>query len=70
MIQRYLLLLILSIFLTFHLEAKTPAWVQRIDPTFWWTEMNSPELQIMLYGIDISKADISIDYQGVSISKK
>jgi len=70
MIQRYLLLLILSIFLTFHLEAKTPAWVQRIDPTFWWAEMNSPELQIMLYGIDISKADISIDYQGVSISKK
>ncbi len=70
MIQRYLLLLILSISLIFQLEAKTPAWVQRIDPTFWWTEMNSPELQIMLYGIDISKADISIDYQGVSISKK
>jgi len=70
MIQRYLLLLILSIFLTFQLEAKTTAWVQRIDPTFWWTEMNSPELQIMLYGIEISKADISIDYQGVSISKK
>jgi glycosidase len=70
MIKRNILFLLIAISLSFQLGAKTPVLVQRIEPTFWWTEMNEPKLQIMLYGMDISKADISINYQGVSVLKK
>lgn len=70
MIKRNILFLLIAISLSFQLGAKTPILVQRIEPTFWWTEMNEPKLQIMLYGMDISKVDISINYQGVSVLKK
>ncbi len=50
--------------------AKTKAMVQRIEPTFWWTEMKNPELQLMIFGKDINVADISINYPGITILNK
>jgi len=70
MIKRIFLVLLISFSLAFQVEAKALPWVQRLEPTFWWTEMNQPEFQLMLYGVDISKADISIDYPGVTIARK
>lgn len=70
MIKRIFLVLTISFSLAFQVEAKVLPWVQRLEPTFWWTEMNQPEFQLMLYGVDTSKADISIDYPGVTIARK
>jgi neopullulanase len=70
MVKRILLFSVLFISLAFHVEAKATSWVQKLEPTFWWTDMNQPEFQLMLYGVDISKATISINYPGVSIVRK
>ena len=42
----------------------------RIEPTFWWTDMHNPNLQLMIYGEDIAKSEVSINYPGVSIVEK
>lgn len=39
--------------------------LQRVEPLFWWTGMKEEVVQIMFYGPDISKAEISLKYQGV-----
>lgn len=38
-----------------------------VEPPFWWTGMNNPQVQLMLHGKDIRDAVPSIDYTGVSI---
>lgn len=43
---------------------------QQIHPNFWWTDMKNPELQIMIYGPDLAKAEASIDYPGVHITRQ
>lgn len=48
---------------------KTQSWVQRLEPTFWWTEMNDSNLQLMLYGQGIANAAFRIDYPGVKIER-
>ena len=32
----------------------------RVEPTFWWTDMYNPNLQLMIYGEDIAKSEVSI----------
>ena len=74
------LFIILTIVLAFNLSAKQnkkletrnpkQQWLQHIEPTYWWRNMHNSTLQIMLHGKDISKADISINYQGISIIDK
>ena len=41
--------------------------VTRIDPTNWFTDMQDPTLQLMVYGKDIKFADVSTDYPNVKI---
>ncbi len=43
---------------------------QQVHPDFWWTDMKNPELQIMIYGPDLAKAEASIDYPGVTITRQ
>ena len=38
-----------------------------IEPPFWWTGMNNPQVQLMVNGNDIRDAVPSIDYPGVAI---
>ena len=38
-----------------------------MEPPFWWTGLNNPQLQIMVHGDNIRDAVPSIDYDGVSI---
>ena len=54
-----------TLFLTLWMMAT--AQIGRVEPPFWWTEMNSPSLQLMMYGEDIGGSKVSIDYQGVGI---
>ncbi len=44
--------------------------VERVEPTFWWTEMNNDDLQIMLYGPGVGNASIVINYPGVTLTDR
>ncbi|MEQ6165899.1 glycoside hydrolase family 13 protein [Ekhidna sp. MALMAid0563] len=41
--------------------------INHIDPPFWWTDMPTDELQIMLHGENIGEYDPFIDYDGVEL---
>lgn len=41
--------------------------IDRIDPTDWYVGMKNPSLQLMVYGKDVSKAEVKTDYPGVRI---
>ena len=41
--------------------------VDRIEPPFWWAGMAEPSLQLMVYGPDVNRADVALDYPGVSV---
>ncbi len=43
--------------------------LQKVEPPFWWTGFKNPELQLMIYGKNISAATISIDLPGITIKK-
>ncbi len=47
--------------------AKQPV-VDRIEPTCWFVGMGDPSLQLMVYGQDISSADVSVNYPGVHLA--
>ena len=36
------------------------AQIQKVEPAFWWKEMKNPELQILVYGKDISKFKVEL----------
>ena len=37
------------------------AQIQKVEPPFWWSGMNNPELQVMFYGKNIAQYDIAVD---------
>lgn len=41
----------------------------RVEPPFWWAGMSNPNLQILLYGNDISLSSIEINHPGVELKK-
>ncbi|MCI0751526.1 MAG: cyclomaltodextrinase N-terminal domain-containing protein, partial [Flammeovirgaceae bacterium] len=43
--------------------------IQKIEPPFWWTGMKNTELQLLVYGKNISTSTVSLNYPGVSITK-
>jgi len=70
--MKRLLLVLLSVFfvLASYSTMKPKPIVERAEPTFWWTEMKNPDLQLMLYGPGISNATIHINYPGITIVEK
>ena len=56
--------------LSFGANAKTKTWVNRLEPTNWWTGMQHNELQLMLFGPRISDAIVTVDYEGVTLKRK
>ena len=42
--------------------------INKIDPPFWYTGMQNPELQLMVYGEGIGDARVTVDYPGVAVS--
>ena len=43
-------LILIAVLFFSYLEAKTQPWVQRLEPTFWWTEIALDYLKIPDYG--------------------
>ncbi|WP_455640096.1 glycoside hydrolase family 13 protein [Parabacteroides sp.] len=43
--------------------------VQKTEPAFWWSGMRNPELQILLYGTDISTDNVSVSSSDIRIKE-
>lgn len=43
------------------------ATVKKVAPSFWWAGMKNPELQILLYGDNISSCDVSISSKDIQL---
>jgi len=41
--------------------------LKRVDPPNWWAGMKNPNLQLLVYGTNISQTDVVIDYPGVIV---
>ncbi len=41
--------------------------IEKVRPLNWWIGMKNPKLQIMVYGKNIGKSQVSLDYQGVTL---
>lgn len=44
--------------------------IERIEPMHWWADMHNPELQIMIYGKDVSLYTATTSYEGFTIRKQ
>ena len=49
--------------------AKAVNVIEKVAPTFWWTDMKNPELQILIYGNNISSSDVSISSKDVFLKE-
>ena len=61
-------IVIAIIFIFIHLTSF--AQVDRIEPLNWWVGMNNPNVQLLIYGNNISKKTVRIDYPGVELIKQ
>jgi len=61
--KKYLLIAVL--FLTFSLQAQK---VKKIEPPFWWTNMNHNQLELLIYGDDIASYKPSIENKNIIIT--
>jgi glycosidase len=43
--------------------------ISRVEPANWWVGMKNTELQIMIYGPNISKSTITINYPGIKLKE-
>jgi len=41
--------------------------IDKIEPANWYAGMANPSLQLMVYGKDISTADVKVDYSGIKV---
>ena len=41
--------------------------LEKVEPMFWWAGMNSPDLQLMVYGENISMTNVHLEYPGVEL---
>lgn len=49
------------------LSANATVKIDKIDPPFWYTGMQNPSLQLMVYGEDIGAANVQTTYPGITI---
>jgi len=63
--KRQILTAVLLSTLTFFASSQP---IQRVEPPSWWTGMNDPMLQLMVYGKEISQFNVTVDYPGITIS--
>ena len=57
-------LLLVLIFISFSIEAQK---IKKIEPPFWWTEMNHNQLELLIYGDDIASYTPSVENEEITI---
>lgn len=50
---------ILLLFLAFISQSLFSSEIKTVDPAFWWAGMKNPELQVLVYGDDIAKSEVT-----------
>lgn len=55
--------------LLFPFSSKSYAVIKKVAPTFWWVGMKNPELQVLLYGDDISSSEVSISSKDIYLKE-
>jgi neopullulanase len=66
--MRKLKLLFLICFTTIFFQTQATQ-IERVEPPFWWVDMKNPNLQLLVYGKDISYYEPSIEVPGITISR-
>lgn len=71
MLKKFILICsaLLIVYVSPALAQKQQLDIQRVEPSFWWVGMKNPELQLLIYGKDISLATATIQYEGVEITR-
>ena len=67
--SRCLSLLFLFLFLGNFSFANTTQQLERIEPPFWWADMKSKKLQLLVYGENIATLKVQIDHKKVALKK-
>ncbi len=67
--KKIFLVTVLSVLLCGHNALYAASVIKKIAPSFWWTGMNNPELQVLLYGEQISSADVSISSDDIVLQE-
>jgi neopullulanase len=65
--MRNLTIIITLFLLQMNLTVKSQ--ISRVEPPCWWAGMNYPELQLMIYGKNISGSSVDIKYKGITVKK-
>ncbi|MCZ8020641.1 MAG: glycoside hydrolase family 13 protein [Cyclobacteriaceae bacterium] len=68
-IRFFSLIVCLLSLLSANAQKKKQIDIKRIEPAFWWTGLQQKEIQLLVYGTEISGANVEINYPGVVISK-
>ncbi|WP_378173107.1 glycoside hydrolase family 13 protein [Aquimarina sp. SS2-1] len=67
--RRILLLFVVTLSTSFFGTAQKREIITRVEPPFWWVQMKSQDLQLLIHGENIATFDVSIRYPGVQIKK-
>ncbi len=60
-------LLIFFVAFTQTISAQKLPDLERIEPSFWWVGFKNHQLQLIIHGADISKREVAINYDGVTL---
>lgn len=63
------LLIIMAVFSFLGFKTPVQASIKKVAPTFWWAGMKNTELQVLLYGEDISFSDVSLTSSDVYLKE-
>ena len=63
------LLIIMAVFSFLGFKTPVLASIKKVAPTFWWAGMKNTELQVLLYGEDISSSDVSLTSSDVYLKE-
>jgi glycosidase len=67
--KRHLAFLFLFLFLFPTILISQSNMLLRVEPPFWWTGMSNPNLQVLIYGNEISLSAIEINHPGIELKK-
>ena len=65
--RSFILMTLLALFGLQH--TTSAAIIKKVAPTFWWAGMKNPELQVLLYGDNISSSDVSISSKDILLKE-
>ncbi len=66
--MRAITMILMLMYLSVNTFAKNS--LDRVEPAFWWVGMNNPELQLLIYGENISELKAEIEYPGVTLERR